>query len=78
MRPKPPKRGGKIFLERLTVIWSRLSVGWRMVFRSVVRSRVRSLAGIFAAAMGAAVLSSGFMMIEGTYYLVDFQFRWLL
>jgi putative ABC transport system permease protein len=78
MRPKPPKRGGKILLERLTAFWSRLSVGWRMVFRSVVRSRVRSLAGIFAAAMGAAVLASGFMMIQGTYYLVDFQFRWLL
>ena len=78
MRPKPPKKGGKILLERLTFFWDRLSVGWRMVFRSVVRSRVRSLAGVFAAAMGAAVLASGFMMIEGTYYLVDFQFRWLL
>ncbi len=28
--------------------------------------------------MGAAVLASGFMMIEATYYLIDFQFRWLL
>ena len=78
MRPKPPKRGGKILLERVTILWNRLSVGWRMVFRSVVRSRLRSLAGIFAAAMGAAVLASGFMMIEATYYLIDFQFRWLL
>ncbi len=78
MRPKPPKRGSKIFLERMPVLWNRLSVGWRMVFRSVVRSRLRSLAGIFAAAMGAAVLSCGFMLIDATYYLIDFQFRWLL
>ena len=78
MRPKPPRRGGKILLQRITFFWNRLSVGWRMVFRSVVRSRVRSLAGIFAAAMGAAVLSCGFMMVEATYYLVDFQFKWLI
>ncbi len=78
MRPKPPKRGGKIFLEHFPALWSRTSVGWRMVFRGVVRSRLRSLAGIFAAAMGAAVLASGFMLIDATYYLIDFQFRWLL
>ncbi len=78
MRAKPPKRGGKILLERITFLWNRMSVGWRMVFRSLVRARVRSLAGVFAAAMGAAVVASGLMMVEGSYYLLDFQFRWLL
>ncbi|MHB8900430.1 MAG: ABC transporter permease [Thermoguttaceae bacterium] len=78
MRPRPPKRGGRIVLERLPALWGRLTVGWRMVLRGVVRSRLRSLAGIFAAAMGAAVLVCGFMLIDATYYLVDFQFRWLL
>ncbi len=77
MRPKPPRQGGAILLERITWLWSRLSSGWRMVLRSVVRSRVRTAAGVFAAAMGASVLVSGFMMAQATYYLIDFQFKWI-
>jgi putative ABC transport system permease protein len=49
-----------------------------MVLRSVVRNRVRTTIGIFAAMMGACVMVSGFMMAQATYYLVDFQFRWIL
>jgi putative ABC transport system permease protein len=77
MRPKPPKQGGAVLLEHVTWFWSRLSSGWRMVFRGLMRSRVRTAAGIFAAAMGASIMVSGFMMTEATLYLVDFQFRWV-
>jgi len=77
MRPKAPRRGGKILLERIGFLWNRLSAGWRMVLRGVVRSRVRSAAGVFAAAMGSCVLTSGFMMAYATGYLVDFQFKWI-
>ena len=77
MRPKPPKKGGAVFLERIGWLWSRLSSGWRMVFRDMIRSPVRTLAGIFASAMGASVLMSGFMMNDATVYLIDFQFKWI-
>ncbi len=77
MRPKPPKQGGAVLLERAAWFWGRLDSGWRMVFRGLVRNRVRTIAGIFAAAMGASIMTSGFMMTEATYYLVDFQFRWV-
>ncbi len=78
MRPKPPKGGGAILLERIGWFWNRLSSSWRMVVRSVVRNRMRTTIGIFAAAMGACVMASSFMMAQATYYLVDFQFRWVL
>jgi len=78
MRPKPPKSGGAILLERIGWLWSRLSWDWRMVLRSVVRNRVRTAAGIFASAMGASVLVNGFMMLDATRYLVDFQFKWIV
>lgn len=78
MRPKPPKQGGAVLLERVGWFWSRLSSGWRMVLRGVIRNRVRTGAGIFAAMMGASILVSGFMMIEATYYLIDFQFKYIL
>lgn len=78
MRPKPPKQGGAVLLERVGWFWNRLSSGWRMVLRGVIRNRVRTAAGIFAAMMGASILVCGFMMIEATYYLIDFQFEYLI
>lgn len=78
MRPQAPRAGGAVLLERIAWLWSRLSSGWRTVLRSMVRSRVRTAAGVFAAAMGAAILSSGFMMAQAGPYLIDFQFKWML
>ncbi len=78
MRPKAPKVGGAILLERIGWLWGRLSAGWRMVLRDVVRARVRTIAGLFATAMGSAVLVAGFMMADASRYLVDYQFKWIL
>lgn len=75
MRPKPPARGGAILLERIVWLWRHLSFGWRMVLRNVWRNRLRTAAGLFAAAMGASLLVSGFMSMHSTFYLVDFQFE---
>ena len=77
MRPKPPKQGGAVLLERVAWFWQRLSSGWRMVLRSTMRNHTRTATGVFAAAMGAAILVSGFMMSKATVHLVDFQFRFI-
>ncbi len=75
MRSKPPRQGGAILLERVGWLWRRLSFRWRMVLRSVVRSRLRTAAGLFASCMGAAILVTGFTMSEAIHYLIDFQFK---
>ena len=64
MRPEPPRTGRKIWLERLGGWWSGLSTPWRMTLRGIFRHRLRTLAGMFAAAMGAGLLAAGFMMTE--------------
>jgi len=74
MRPAPPRRGRKIFLERIVFVWSRLGSAWRMALRGMVRNRLRTAAGLFAAAMGTALLVSGLMMHEAGRFLIDFQF----
>ncbi|MBI2480974.1 MAG: ABC transporter permease, partial [Planctomycetia bacterium] len=75
MRPEPPKRGGRVWLEWfMGPLWQRLSSSWRMVFRSLLRHRMRTATGVFAAMMGAALLVSGFMMSEAQDYLLSFQF----
>jgi putative ABC transport system permease protein len=75
MRPPPPRTGRRIILERVGFFWRSLSSGWRMVLRNLVRSRVRTLACIFAAAMGASVLVNGFMMQKSLTFFIDFQFK---
>jgi putative ABC transport system permease protein len=75
MRPNPPRSGKAILLERAGWFWKSLSTGWRMVFRNLFRSRMRTLAGIFGAAMGGCVLVNAFMMQESTEYFIDFQFE---
>ena len=75
MRPEPPRRGGAIWLERFRTVWNQLSSSWRMALRSVFRNRIRTLAAVFAAAMGAGLLVTGFMMIEAQHFLLDFQYH---
>ncbi|HET6884074.1 MAG TPA: ABC transporter permease [Pirellulales bacterium] len=74
MRPKPPAQGGAIWLERFRGFWGSLGFGSRMALRNLVRQRFRTLAGVFAAAMGACMSVNALMLVEATAFLVDFQF----
>ena len=75
MRPKPPVAGGRVWLEQFTGLWERLSFGWRLVIRNVVRHKTRTVVGMFAACMGAAILTTGFMLRLGIEYIIEFQFE---
>ena len=49
LRPKPPKAGERIFLERITPLWKRMSFNSKMITRNLLRSKPRtimSLAGL--------------------------------
>ena len=49
LRPKPPKAGERILLERITPLWKRMSFNSKMVTRNLLRSKARtilSLAGL--------------------------------
>ena len=74
MRPEPPPQGRAILLERIDWIWRRLSAPWRMALRGMLRNRFRTAVGIFSAAMGSALLVTGFLMVASTLFLIDFQF----
>lgn len=74
MRPEPPPRGGAIFLERFTALWSMLGPKWRLAMRSILRHRIRTAAAVFAAMMGSGLLVTGFMMVESQNYFLEFQF----
>ena len=49
LRPKPPKAGERILLERITPLWKRMSFNGKMITRNLLRSKARtimSLAGL--------------------------------
>jgi putative ABC transport system permease protein len=75
MRPRPPARGGAIWLERWTWLWRRLGFRWRLVLRNLFRNRLRSAVGVFAAAMGAGLLVTGFILTHAVVYMISFQFE---
>ncbi len=76
MRPRPPRKGHAVLLERFSLFWNRLGTTMRMSLRNVFRNRMRTVTGVMAACLGAGLLLDGFMMVAGTYYLMDFQFKW--
>ena len=43
LRPKPPKDGSRIFLERFTGLWKRLSFNTKMVVRNLFRNKLRAV-----------------------------------
>ncbi|MGE3405644.1 MAG: ABC transporter permease [Pirellulales bacterium] len=74
MRAKPPESGKAVLLEHIAWLWRQLGFGWRMVLRNLSRHRLRTLAGMFAAAMGAAILVTGLMLQSAMLHLIDFTF----
>lgn len=74
MRPRAPSTGGSILLERLPGLWKRLGFRWQMVLRNLFRNRMRTAAGVFAAAMGSALLVCTLGSLDSLRYMVTFQF----
>jgi putative ABC transport system permease protein len=75
MRPKPPPIGGAVFLERFPRFWKSLSFASRMTLRNVLRQRLRTAAGIFAAAMGSMLSVDALLLFYEMQHMVDFQFQ---
>jgi putative ABC transport system permease protein len=74
MRPPPPEKGGRVVLERVPWLWSRLSFRWRMIFRAVLRNPLRSAVSVTASIMAAILLVASFSMYDSVFYLVHYQF----
>ena len=60
MRPKAPEEGGRIFLENVPQIWSRLNFSSKVTFRNVFRNKKRFIMVIAGVAGCTALLVAGF------------------
>lgn len=74
MRPKAPKEGKRILLERIPFIWNRLSFIAKVTVRNIFRYKKRFLMTVFGIAGCTALLLTGFGVKDSIRTIVDKQF----
>ena len=75
MRPKVPKSGKKILLEKITFIWKRLKFSDKITFRNIFRYKSRALTTIFGIAGCTALILAGFGLKDSIKNISDYQFN---
>ncbi len=74
MRPKAPKIGKRVLLERISVIWNRLSFTNKVTVRNIFRYKKRFLMTIIGIAGCTALIFSGFALKESVSSLLPSQY----
>ena len=73
--PKPPVKGSKILLERITFIWSRLSFTQKVTARNIFRYKQRMLMTIFGVGGSVSLLFAGLGIQSSVVGVADRQFK---
>ncbi|MGO3731680.1 MAG: FtsX-like permease family protein [Vagococcus sp.] len=74
MRPKAPKPGKRIWLERLPHIWKRLNFNQKVTARNLFRYKQRMLMTVLGIAGCMAMIITGFGLKDSIGDIVDIQF----
>lgn len=74
MRPKPPKDGKTIFLEKINFIWQTLSFMGKITVRNIFRYKVRFFMTLIGIAACTGLIITGFGLREGITRAIDKQF----
>ncbi|MBU3190025.1 ABC transporter permease [Clostridium bowmanii] len=74
MRPKPPKAGKTILLERIPFIWKRLSFTRKVTARNIFRYKQRLFMTVIGIATCTGLMITGFGLKSGILGAVDSQF----
>ena len=74
MRPKAPKEGKKILLERIPFIWKRLSFARKVTARNIFRYKKRFIMTVVGIAGCSALMLAGYGIKDSISRLIDGQF----
>lgn len=74
MRPKAPKDGKRILIERVNFIWSKLSFIGKVTVRNIFRYKKRFFMTVFGIAGCTALIVTGFGIKDSIKTIVDKQF----
>ena len=64
LRPKHPRAGKKVILERIGVIWNRLSFKYKSTMRNVLRYKSRFIMTVFSVAVSTALVMAGLGLLD--------------
>jgi len=74
MRPKAPRPGKRIFLERIPFIWSKLNFSRKITMRNIFRYKRRFAMTVFGIAGCMALVLSGFGLMDSIRSIASKQF----
>ncbi len=74
MRPKAPKMGKRVLLERVTFIWKRLSFSRKVTIRNIFRYKKRFLMTIFGICGCTALILTGFGLKDSVSRILSDQY----
>lgn len=75
LRPKTPKVGKNIFLERIKIIWKKLSFTWKVTVRNIFRYKKRIIMTVAGVAGSTALLLAGFGLKDSIEKIDTLQFK---
>ncbi len=78
MRPKAPRKGKKIFLEKVGFIWKRLSFSNKVTARNIFRYKKRFFMTVVGVAGGCALMMTGYGIKDSISVLITKQFDEIL
>lgn len=64
LRPRPPKAGRKVILEKIPFIWNRLSFKYKSTMRNVLRYRSRFYMTVIAVACSMGLVLAGLALLD--------------
>ena len=74
MRPRAPKAGRRVFLERIRPLWRRLTFTWKVTMRNLFRYQRRFWMTVIGIGGCTALIVTGFGLHESIFSILNQQF----
>ncbi|GFN34430.1 ABC transporter permease [Tepidimicrobium xylanilyticum] len=74
LRPRAPKAGKRILLEKIPLIWNRFNFSWKVTIRNIFRYKRRFFMTVFGVAGCTALILAAFGIRDSIRTVVDRQF----
>ena len=75
MRPKPPKSGKRVFIERIPFIWNHMNFSSKITCRNIFRYKRRMLMTVIGIAGCTALMLMGFGLKDSVSDIISKQFN---
>lgn len=74
MRPPAPKKGKRVFLERVKIIWRHLNFSWKSTVRNLMRYKKRFFMTVFGIGGCMALMLVGFGLRDSIFEIAQLQY----